>query len=812
MKSKINDLIQNALILQNEEENENNWLRMNNILLGLTNEKEIDILSVYNQLHEFIIRCILSDRSRLSGTALEFMKLCINKIGMEMAYEDQVIDSCFKLCRKANKIYNKRGEELLILAASKINFHKNVKILKNNLQSNNKKVRKAVFLGIESSIKESNEKSKYLNFYRNFIQIGQKDADIESRNICKRILKMASSIDGVPTSFSIGKNEIEQKKEMKSNFPFLQRAPVRSNISEKVQESEVRPIFKNYLKRSVTDLKKIFEQEPISSRHIATPPKKQVKVTGIEKKKKSIEKKELVTSIHNYTPRSLNKYIEKYREDVRRLKVSPVENKKEKFYEKKKNKNNNLWTENDQLFSKEFPPSEKMPIIDKFELSFEDLKVDNNSHNVHQENDSNLKGIEVEQKIVSEEKQGNTEILSINNPLSKSAIKTDNPNKNVSTKIDQEKAKNESIELNTQINKNERSNIQILTGQKKVDKNSSISYIGQSVKMDQESIMDAAAKFEKDQNEMTIAENYNNDPTFVIQKNEKTNKKSSVSPTLQIFSSQNVTFEGLVSSDYNSPQQSDTQNEEKPEIIIDRSLRLSFNQLLKNLEKESIVDIDVDSQTKSTGSDSSNQRERSLQNNSKNIFDNHKQNSIFENNVNEDKKIFKSENLSSPLQEKIIENNKSVNQSNINNESDHQNAFGNEEFSVTINLQNEFEKISEKSCIPVLKSSELSKIIETSSIDRISHNDHDSKSSTDDTKYSFLEESFNSFSVGDDIKPVNTCYEDETASNSSFEDSKLKNRFEENINDEMGKSKSQIGDFSELGTVIEFNKNIFKRK
>ncbi|ELQ76444.1 hypothetical protein THOM_0553 [Trachipleistophora hominis] len=198
-------------------------------------------------------------------------------------------------------------------------------MLKYNSKSLNKKVRKAVYLGIEMNLKNCTDKDRAWAVYEVLIKLGEKDPDIEGRSVCKRIL-LGRKPDMASKNFSLGQTAgfSAAKKEIKTNFPFLQRVPVRTNNVQEpcVKTEEVRDSFKSYLKRHNDEMKKLFSEKIAFNKVVNTPPKKQVR--GVDQLKRKAEVEQRPQNILEYTPRGLNKYLEQYREEVQRLKVSPI--------------------------------------------------------------------------------------------------------------------------------------------------------------------------------------------------------------------------------------------------------------------------------------------------------------------------------------------------------------------------------------------------------------------------------------------------------------------------------------------------------
>lgn len=382
MKVNVDSILELAKKLEKETENELNWLKINNLFIDLLKVKNLDFLKVMKCIPELILRSFLSERSKLSGSVFLFLKESIIKLGADVPQDEALLDACFKLCGRANRVFNKRGEEMLLLVAEKTSLPKHVKMLKYYSKSLNKKVRKAVYLGIEKSMKSSADINRVWAIYEPLIKNGEKDPDIEGRSVCKRIL-LGQQPDVVSKTFSLGQSVgiSAAKKEIKTNFPFLQRVPVRTNNVQEpvVRTEEVRDSFKTYLKRHNNEMKKLFSEKIAFDKTVSTPPKKQIRAADQHKRK--VQGEQISQNILEYTPRGLNKYLERYREEVQRLRVSPV-NETEQTGDVKNSASLKLWEENEELFAKEMLKFKEIKVPDKFELSFDEDSKDAETEHV----------------------------------------------------------------------------------------------------------------------------------------------------------------------------------------------------------------------------------------------------------------------------------------------------------------------------------------------------------------------------------------------------------------------------------------------
>lgn len=137
-------LIQQAKQLSALREDESSWLKMHNILLSINEniKSPEDTTLVISELKEFIIKTMLSDRSRLSGASINLLNKIIT-LQNESFNENLFISYLFKLVNKPNKVFNQRAEESLMLINNKL-LVKNFLILKEHYSSANRNVRRVV--------------------------------------------------------------------------------------------------------------------------------------------------------------------------------------------------------------------------------------------------------------------------------------------------------------------------------------------------------------------------------------------------------------------------------------------------------------------------------------------------------------------------------------------------------------------------------------------------------------------------------------------------------------------------------------------
>ncbi|KRH94214.1 hypothetical protein M153_3370003599 [Pseudoloma neurophilia] len=735
-------------------------------LRDVLSKEPADLGNVFKNHNNFFLRCLLSDRSRLSGSAFNLLKHIITNedvlTGCTPHEMEQLLDGCFKLCQRANRVFNRRGEELIVIISNRLPdcLIKNNKLIKISVQNVNKKVRKAVYMAIEAGMnvlknQKSNEKSTETITYSNFIthfstmlENGQKDADLECRTICKKVLgndqkvfaigitnnqAMAPSQRGPvrTTGYSVERshnflNPVQRPEPAKSALDSLKRPKsdvlIKNDLpisSQTPQKKFIRPalpkeLFENNKRKQPTPKKEpeIFKRKPFLSNMIKNEP---------EEFKNPI----------NYTPKSLSKYLDQYRDDVRRLKVSPSDK-----------QTKNLWTENDKLFLEEFK-TEEMP--QTFDLSFDDkdniqkftvndevaekttLFVDEQINPFIEENIVLISDKSTEDKNEEIFLEKSTNVINLFENISKKLayeqnniledfdikikqseivdpIKTE---QNVEKLCDEVPHNLKSVEQSSESVSAKKGNMKHLRPvihhpQKRK------SMLNELIRQKFENLQKVLLKTDNKIPDKNIDKPNSNDETIAVhntQKQENDKKFITVKDSVQI------------SDEF---------------VKKDGPKRITLQSLENKLKNESIVAIAPLSDVQNSSQSTSGQ-------------------------INTSKSF---------VQEKS--------------------TFGNDQFSDTIKIKSADKRLS---LPPRLTEEEVSQIINSSS--------HEDKSEERQEILSFLENSFSSLALNDD---------DENHKKDTIE-------FNKKLNDSFfDKSRTRIGEFSELGTLIEFNKNTCKRE
>lgn len=698
MKSKVQkSLLDDAKRLEKELETEVNWLKINELFIKLADIPDLDIIEVFESVFKLIHRSFLSERSRLNGSAFLFLKKSVQKLEKCFPQDELIVDACFKLCGRANKIFNKRGEELLILIAEKTYFLRHTKMLKLYSKSLNKKVRKAVYLSIEAHLKNQKDTNRAWQVLESLLHAGEKDPDIESRLVCKRVLSMKSQ-NIQKTTFSIGQGMqlAETKKETKTNFPFLNRIPVRTNKKQEVaKDANLNSNASTSFKRHNSEIKKIFENTPSFSKIVYTPVKKHAKLHHNQKRKN--EKEQPPKDMVEYTPKGLNRYLEQYREEVRRLRISPISDDKDA-----RQSNSRLWNENNKLFTREITNLQGDVVSNKsllFSSNENIAKHDSTQNTTFKEQF----GCDNENGITVDESMKSCVPETIQNDVITDARMTE---------------KNNGITVGSDLSDAEKMN--------RSESCTSVNYCG--VKLADKSHYD-------------------------------------------FFGGSSLRFENL--SKFNLTAQNDVTNKS---VINDENVIETNKQVVVSLDKNN--DLKITTENSDTN----------LLEKTNDVMSTHARGLV----------------IPDAWMEQNKEKNSTINENKNNLENrveikNYANSEQQDELSNKISTHNQ-------------PNSMIDTTIAVSSTQQPEKTDEYDESS----KYSFLEKSFNSLEVTEDMeisKKMNNVSNQNNSSNSSlsFEDSCIKNRFDSVFEDNMETKITQIDDFSNIDSILQFNKKTFKR-
>ncbi|KAM0676077.1 hypothetical protein GVAV_000038 [Gurleya vavrai] len=253
-----------------QKEDDTNWEKINSFFADLT------IFSIIPEIEPLLVSSILSDRSKLSGTALNFLKQAA--LSEEEIDFSKFINPLFKLCGRSKKVFSLRGEETLLEVIKFI--HKPIIYFKEQYESLNKNVRLVTYKCIEihvMSLKkeffgdvlfDSITTENLLPFYASIdneiilmLENGLKDASCEVKIICRRILKEIKGEE----------ERTDEKHEMKPRKPLY-----------------VKPENEGFFRSIPRKAKEVFETLRSYSpfrKHVKTNEKNTIKTNPIEKKR-----------------------------------------------------------------------------------------------------------------------------------------------------------------------------------------------------------------------------------------------------------------------------------------------------------------------------------------------------------------------------------------------------------------------------------------------------------------------------------------------------------------------------------------------
>lgn len=303
-KMNISTLLKESKILQGQKEDEHTWLKIDANLLNLASVvKKQDTDIVLAELQPLITRSILSERSKVSGTALVLLKACIN---LNPAFDlNLYVDPLFKLCGRSNRVFSMRGEEVLLLLADKIS--KPMSYFKEYSGSNNKNVRLCtyktmeVFLrGIFKTPGENTKTDEQVNCVLKIVEGGISDAHYDCRVVCKRILK---EFRGSDVEIREEKGPITIRRPAR---PINERISTLASIGQKAKAAiELLGRYSPFRKQSKTNDNKAVKIE-----------RDELKNSESDGVRNLIKMSEAIPEDikGNHTPKKLQDYIDKYKD------------------------------------------------------------------------------------------------------------------------------------------------------------------------------------------------------------------------------------------------------------------------------------------------------------------------------------------------------------------------------------------------------------------------------------------------------------------------------------------------------------------
>ncbi|EOB14005.1 hypothetical protein NBO_43g0010, partial [Nosema bombycis CQ1] len=286
------------------KEDEITWSKTDSLLLKISdslNNSE-DIHKIFIPLKDLLLKSILSDRSKLSGTALGLLNKITEISKGDIPCINEVLAVLFKICGRSNRVVSKRGQDGVVKLCKFIELSPYFKVINEFVSSTNKNVRLSVFLGLESSfLTRESPKS-----FEKILQKGKEDPFLEARVVVKRIL---NKVD-------INKdNDKDVKRECKPNKIPILPISFKPTLSLSTSEYPLKKIFKTNKIEKINNLeekvKTIVNPKPSKLKVQKTielnkePYKTRDLLQGIPKKEKEIH--------DDLTPKKLDRFLSKYR-------------------------------------------------------------------------------------------------------------------------------------------------------------------------------------------------------------------------------------------------------------------------------------------------------------------------------------------------------------------------------------------------------------------------------------------------------------------------------------------------------------------
>lgn len=176
----LSSILKDAQDLSKERENEVNWLKIHKLFEQLkpvaTSSEQL--LKLFPHFQDLLIRSIQSERSRLNGISLEFLKTSAILCGTSYDF-DVFLPILLKLTRKANKLLVTRATDTLLSVGKFVSKKIIYKSILENKTSTNKNTRYAVYKLLELRLSDLSDYSSQL------IELALKDPALEVRNIFK---------------------------------------------------------------------------------------------------------------------------------------------------------------------------------------------------------------------------------------------------------------------------------------------------------------------------------------------------------------------------------------------------------------------------------------------------------------------------------------------------------------------------------------------------------------------------------------------------------------------------------------------------
>lgn len=325
-------LIKESKEISKASENESTWFKIFSFfekLIKLEDKQRI-YLGVFPIISDLLLRSIQSDRSRLNGIALDFLKECHTYCFSEFNF-NQFLPILVKLNGKANKVFVTRALETIKIICKSIEIKYIHKVAVDNIDNVNKNIRFAIFSMIKLRYSDSPE------FFISLIEKGLKDPSLEVRTVCKDVNVQKTEVTKVP-------NQIIKN-------PILSLTP-RKNFKIDEKHAEIKKLETEVIEIA----KKQIVSKPLNSNFFE-------KLNQLKKERFADEKQKS----DELTPRKLDKYLEKFRNST------PIEFITKKLSDKPNDENNNVKLNDTNKFENQHSSHLVSRALDRLSVS-EDCK------------------------------------------------------------------------------------------------------------------------------------------------------------------------------------------------------------------------------------------------------------------------------------------------------------------------------------------------------------------------------------------------------------------------------------------------------
>jgi hypothetical protein len=267
----------NALLVETQQyvgkkEDEVTWSKINalfeKIVQSLCTQDECRRL--LTKFESLLIRSLLSERSRLSGTAISLLKRVLLILGCEFPRPERYLEPLIKLCGRSNRVFSLRGLGALAEMSKYVPYSKCMPFYREHSNSLSKSVRLSVFKSIESflahkaDIKEDQRKELL-----RFVVKGAGDANSEVRELCRRINGVYSIKDDTssknvapPSKLPIDSSKVLDKTVLtkppsRLTFNLVKEVPKKVKSAFRPIRCENSPVSKHFKQGAVSSSFKV---------------------------------------------------------------------------------------------------------------------------------------------------------------------------------------------------------------------------------------------------------------------------------------------------------------------------------------------------------------------------------------------------------------------------------------------------------------------------------------------------------------------------------------------------------------------------